>query len=87
MLASCATRSSLGPDVAPPKPPAEVCAPVAAEPLLPDTAGLPQPVTQAEKDAMTAFLGWGAQWGDWGRALAARAQKTVSWCGAQVAPR
>lgn len=77
-LASCATHSS--PPVHPERPPPEVCAAVQPEPALPAGAGIVQPVTDEERAATSATLTWVGQVLDWGRALAARAQKTVSWC-------
>lgn len=81
-LTSCAGLSSHLPDLHPQRPPPEVCAAAAAEPRLPDNAGLPVAVTDAEKAASAAFLSWVGQLGDWGRALKARAEKTAAWCGA-----
>ena len=80
-LSSCATRSSPLPDVHPLRLAPDLCAAPAAEPPIPDAAGLPQPVTDTEKAAVTAFLNWVADLGDWGRQLQARAAKTTASAG------
>lgn len=80
-LASCATRSSPPPDVHPLRLAPELCAAPAPEPPIPDAAGLPQPVTDAEKTAVTALLNWVSDLGDWGRQLQARAAKTAGSAG------
>lgn len=87
-LASCGTRSGSqpGPDVHATRPPPEVCAPVAKEPTLPDSAGLPQAVTPEQKAALGSFLNAIGVHVDWSHALATRAAKTKTWCDAQERP-
>lgn len=72
--AACATRSSPAPL------PPSLCADVRAEPLLPDTAGIVQPVTPEERDATRAFLNWTAEVLDWGRENANRAETAKKAC-------
>jgi hypothetical protein len=81
-LMSCATPSKV-PPAEQPAPQAldpRLCASVPAEPRLPDDAGLPQPVGDAEQAAATAFLLWVQEALDWGRGLAARAEVARSGC-------
>lgn len=61
LLASCATHSNQ-----PPLPPS-LCTEVRPEPVLPDSAGLVAPVTNAEKDATRDLLAWASEVLDWGR--------------------
>jgi hypothetical protein len=82
LVASCATPSK-APPAEQPKPQAvdpRVCAPVAAEPRLPDEAGLPLPVGDAEQAAATAFLLWVQEALDWGRGGWARAEVARAGC-------
>jgi len=50
---------------------------------MPANAGIVQPVTDGERAAVEAFLSYGHEVLSWGRALAAREQKVVSWCAAK----
>ncbi|EAP89188.1 hypothetical protein OA2633_00305 [Oceanicaulis sp. HTCC2633] len=64
--------------VAPIAPPPEVCADPAPEPLPPEGAAYPEPVTPAEIRAearLTAFLARHRAWGIEGWAVAAAARK------------
>ena len=61
LLASCAKPSS------PTLPPPSLCTEVRAAPVLPEGAGLVAPVTDGEKDATRAMLGWVSEVLDWGR--------------------
>lgn len=74
LLTACATPSSQPPPpVEQPAPEAvdpRLCADVAPEPRLPDGAGLPQPVGEAEAAATELFLGWTQAVLDWGRKYA-----------------
>lgn len=74
-LASCAKPSS--PTPLPPS----LCATVRPEPRLPDNAGLVQPVTQGEREAVGVFLGWVAEALEWGRENADRAEDARKMCG------
>ena len=74
LLASCAKPSN------PPLLPPSVCVEVRPEPVLPDDAGLVAPVTEAEKDATRALLGWQALVLDWGREGWSRARTARESC-------
>lgn len=50
---------------------------VPEEPRLPDDATFPQPVTDAERAGVEAFLTWGHLEVDWARRLAKRAARTL----------
>lgn len=50
--------------------------------MLPDDAGIPVAVTDAEKAALTAFLAWAHQLWDHDAALVTRVDKTATWCAA-----
>lgn len=75
LLASCAKPSS--PTLLPPS----LCNEVRPEPRLPDGAGLVQPVTQGEREAVGEFLGWVAEALEWGRENADRAEDARKLCG------
>lgn len=48
--------------------------------MLPDDAGIVQPITDAERDASRAFLGWVDEVLDWGRVNADRAETARKAC-------
>lgn len=48
---------------------------------MPDGAGVVAPVTEAEKDATRALLGWVADVLDWGRENEGRARTARGACG------
>jgi hypothetical protein len=74
MLASCAKPSS------PTHLPPSLCAEVRPEPVIPNGAGIVQPVTEAEVEAVAGFLGWVSEALDWGRENAARAETARRHC-------
>ncbi len=75
-LASCAHTPQS--PIHPPRPDPSICAAVPDEPKLPNDAGLVQPVTDEEKAAFSAFMGWSFVHADWGRQMAERVRKTVA---------
>jgi len=77
MLASCAKPSS--PTPLPPS----LCNEVRPEPTLPDGAGLVQPVTPSDREAVGVFLGWVAEALEWGRENAQRAESARKMCGGE----
>lgn len=77
-LSSCATPSRPPADPRPLHLDPALCTKPAAAPTIPDSAGLVQAVTTAEKAAQSAFLNWVAEQGDWGAALAAQQAKTAA---------
>ena len=77
-LTACATRSSPAPDVHPVRIAPALCAKPSPEPKIPDDAGIPVAVTEAEKAALTAFLGWTQTVLDWSRAGWSRAERTAA---------
>lgn len=60
-LTACATPSS------PPLLSPDLCTKPEAEPVIPDGAGIVQPVTDEERQANRLFLGFTAAVLDWGR--------------------
>ena len=74
LLASCAKPSN------PTLPPPSLCTEVRSAPALPEDAGLVAPVTDAEKDATRALLGWVSEVLDWGRENEARARTARELC-------
>lgn len=73
-LTSCAKPSSLVPL------PPSLCAETRPEPVLPDTAGIVQPVTDEERTQTSAFLNWTAEVLDWGRQGWDRAETAKKAC-------
>lgn len=77
-LAACTHTQSPTPSVHPVRLAPSLCSVPPQEPKLPDSAGLPAPVTDAERDAMQAMLGWVALEVDWARSLLARTERVVA---------
>jgi len=58
LLMSCETPQVDEPEVIQPNLDPRICAEMRERPQLPADASLPQPVTEAEQQGMTAFLTW-----------------------------
>lgn len=50
------------------------------EPVMPEGAGIVQPVTDQEKQATEEFLLWLFDYGAWAREAAARLGEARAWC-------
>jgi hypothetical protein len=77
-LAACQTAKAVV--IAPVGCPPSLTQTVQPQPLLPDGAYPPRPVTQADAEALDAFLAHVANVAAWGRAGAARATTAKTFC-------
>jgi hypothetical protein len=78
-LTNCSAPSLPPVDVAaPPRLAADLCVPPAAKPVLPPAAGIPQPVDDAGRQALSVFLNWASDLNLWGEELSARAVRTAA---------
>lgn len=66
--------------------PGDLRADIQPEPILPDAAGFPAPVSDVERPAVASYLQWLSGYGAWGRAGWARAADAKAFCDKKPAP-
>lgn len=78
-LAACQTKP-IAPHVVPMSCPPSLTHPVPSQPIMPESANVPRPASQADSDGLDAFLAHVGAVAAWGRSMAARATVAKTYC-------